>query len=66
MKISPGVKGHEKYAIFYACALHVHSDSNKRKLKSTEEFKKRTKILLEEFLSTKNYIIEEIETFFNV
>ena len=66
MKISPGVKGHEKYAIFYACALHVHSDSNKRKLKSTEEFQKRTESDLNAFLETKNYEIEEIENFFNV
>ena len=66
MKISPGVKGHEKYAIFYACAMHVHSESNKRKLKSDLNFQDNTKKLLADFLQKFDYNNEEIEKYFEV
>ena len=66
MKISPGVKGHEKYAIFYACALHVHREENKRKLKSDLEFQDNTKKLLTDFLEKFEYTNDEIEKYFDV
>ena len=66
MKISPGVKGREKYAIFYACALHLNIEPDKRRLKATDDFKKKTDKLLKRFLACHEYEIDEIEQFFDV
>ena len=66
MKISPGVEGHEKYGIFYACALHLNRDPDKRRLKASKKFRLKTEKCLRDFLSKYDYKIDEIERFFNL